>query len=190
MAGRPRKDDAKLDIAGIVEAAWTLVDRDGRDALTSRALAAELDVKGPALFWHVRSMQLLRSLMIERVLLGTVGVPRPGQPWFEWLLEVGQAQRHQMLNHRDSGRIAASAEPTETMREILIPAMMEPLTEAGFADEDAFAAAGTIASFVLGWVIYEQNTETSRYVASVIEPERAFLFGLSAIVEGLRAKIA
>jgi TetR/AcrR family tetracycline transcriptional repressor len=68
--------------------------------------------------------------------------------------------------------------------------MMEPLIRAGFAAQDAFAAAGTIASFVLGWVVYEQNTETSRYVASVTEPERAFLFGLSAIVEGLRAKLA
>jgi TetR/AcrR family tetracycline transcriptional repressor len=190
LAGRPRKDDARLDTARIVDTAWALVDRDGLDGLTSRALATELQVKGPALFWHVRSMQLLRSLMIERLLLGTIAPPRPGQPWHDWLQEVGEAQRRQMLSHRDCGRIAASAEPTEKMRDTIIPAMMQPLIEAGFADLDAFAAAGTIASFVLGWVVYEQNAETGRYVASVTEPERAFLFGLSAIVAGLRAKIA
>jgi TetR/AcrR family tetracycline transcriptional repressor len=190
MAGRPRKDDTKLDIVLIVETAWLLVDRVGLDALTSRALATELDVRGPALFWHIRSMQRLRSLMIERLLLGTIGVPGTGQPWFEWLLNVGREQRRQMLSHRDSGRIAASVEPTETMREIVIPAMMEPLIRAGFTERDAFAASGTVASFVLGWVIYEQNVEIGRYVASVTEPERAFLFGMSAIVEGLRTKIA
>lgn len=190
MAGRPRKDDTKLDIVLIVETAWLLVDRVGLDALTSRALATELDVRGPALFWHIRSMQRLRSLMIERLLLGTIGVPGTGQPWFEWLLNVGREQRRQMLSHRDSGRIAASVEPTETMREIVIPAMMKPLIRAGFTERDAFAASGTVASFVLGWVIYEQNVEIGRYVASVTEPERAFLFGMSAIVEGLRTKIA
>ena len=46
--GRPRKQDAFLDADAIVDAAWSLVDKDVVDALTTRTLAAELGVKSRA----------------------------------------------------------------------------------------------------------------------------------------------
>src|SRR3569833_1077365 len=57
-----------LDIPRIVDAAWTVVDRDGINALSTRNVAAELNVRGPALYWHVQSKQDLMSLMIEHAL--------------------------------------------------------------------------------------------------------------------------
>ena len=187
--GRPRKQDAFLDPAVIVEAAWSLVEKDGVDALTTRTLAAKLGVKSPALYWHVPSMTALHSLMVEKMLSESIRNPRDGETWQEWLLDVGQTQRRNFLAHRDSGRIIAVAPPTEVIRNQVMPMLMAPLASAGATVEDSVAAAGTFASFILGWVIYEQSSEASSYIASMVDMTKAFEYGLAALVDGLNQRL-
>jgi TetR/AcrR family tetracycline transcriptional repressor len=188
-AGRPRKQDAFLDPAVIVNAAWSLVERDGVDALTTRTLAAELGVKSPALYWHVPSMTALHSLMVERMLFESVRNPADGETWQDWLRDVGRTQRRNFLSHRDSGRIMAVAPPSDVIRNQVMPMLVAPLISAGASTEDAVAAAGTFASFILGWVIYEQSAEASSYIASMVDMTTAFEFGLAALIEGLAQRL-
>ena len=187
--GRPRKQDAFLDPAVIVEAAWLLVEEDGVDALTSRTLAAKLGVKSPALYWHVPSMTALHSLMVERMLSESIRNPADGETWQDWLLDVGRTQRRNFLSHRDSGRIIAVAPPTDVIRNQVMPMLVAPLVSAGASTEDAVAAAGTFASFILGWVIYEQSAEASSYIASMVDTSTAFEYGLAALVGGLSQRL-
>lgn len=187
--GRPRKQNAFLDPGVIVDVAWTLVERHGVEALTTRMLATELGVKSPALYWHVPSMTALHSLMVERMLTESIRDPQPGENWQDWLDDVGKAQRRNFLLHRDSGRILAMAPPTEVIRNEVIPMLTAPLEKAGFSPDDAVAAAGAIASFILGWVIYEQSTEASSYIASMVDLAAAFEFGLKAFIGGLQQLI-
>lgn len=188
-AGRPKKRDAFLDPGVIVEAAWRLVEQDGVDALTTRAIATMLGVKSPALYWHVPSMTALHSLMVERMLTESIRNPNAAEPWDVWLHDVGMAQRRNFLSHRDSGQILAMAPPTEVTRNQVMPMLMAPLIAAGFAQENAVAASGTFASFILGWVIYEQSTETSRYIESMVDLALAFEFGLSTLISGLKQRL-
>lgn len=187
--GRPRKQDAFLDPAVIVEAAWLLVEEDGVDALTSRTLAAKLGVKSPALYWHVPSMTALHSLMVERMLSESIRNPADGETWQDWLLDVGRTQRRNFLSHRDSGRIIAVAPPTDVIRNQVMPMLVAPLVSAGASTEDAVAAAGTFASFILGWVIYEQSAEASSYIASMVDTSTAFEYGLAALIGGLSQRL-
>jgi TetR/AcrR family transcriptional regulator, tetracycline repressor protein len=187
--GRPRKQDAFLDPDVIVDAAWSLVERDGVDALTTRTLAAALGVKSPALYWHVPKMTALHSLMVERMLTESIRNPVAGEAWHNWLHDVGMAQRQNFLSHRDSGRILAMAPPTEVTRNQVMPMLVAPLVEAGFATEDAVAAAGAFASFILGWVIYEQSAETRDYIGSMVDLAKAFEFGLAALIAGLQERL-
>jgi TetR/AcrR family transcriptional regulator, tetracycline repressor protein len=187
--GRPKKKDAFLDPEVIVDAAWALVEQDGVDALTTRTLAAKLGVKSPALYWHVPSMSALHSLMVERMLRESVRNPKRDEGWQDWLYDVGMIQRRNFLSHRDSGRIIAVAPPTEVTRNEVMPMLMAPLVKAGFAAEDGVAAAGAFASFVLGWVIYEQGAETSRYIESMVDLTTAFEFGLTALIDGLTQRL-
>ncbi len=166
-----------------------MVERDGVEALTTRTLATELGVKSPALYWHVPSMTALHSLMVERMLTESIRNPQPGEAWQSWLHDVGMAQRRNFLSHRDSGRILAMAPPTEITRNEVVPMLTAPLVKAGFAPEDAVAAAGAVASFILGWVIYEQSAEASSYVASMVELGSAFEFGLEAFIGGLQQRL-
>jgi TetR/AcrR family transcriptional regulator, tetracycline repressor protein len=187
--GRPRKEDAFLDPDVIVEAAWALVERDGVDALTTRTLAAALGVQSPALYWHVPKMTALHSLMVERMLTESVRNPVAGEDWHDWLHDVGMAQRRNFLSHRDSGRILAMAPPTTVTRNQIMPMLIAPLVEAGFSPEDAVASAGAFASYILGWVIYEQSTETKRYIGSMVNLVTAFEFGLAALIAGLQQRL-
>jgi len=184
-SGRPRKGDPQLNVERIVQAAWALVDREGVDALSTRTLAAELNVKGPALYWHMKSMQELLGLMMEHALRDSIVMPSAGLPWPQWLREVTVAQRRVLLAHRDSGRIASYSLPSERTRTEIVPRIIEPLIRAGFRREDATAAAGALASFVLGWVIYEQGPETRSFVASLVDLDSSFEYGLSAFIQGL-----
>ncbi|WEG09161.1 TetR/AcrR family transcriptional regulator C-terminal domain-containing protein [Microbacterium horticulturae] len=51
----------------IVDAALAVLDDVGMDGLTVRAVAARLDVKAPALYWHVRDKKALLDEMGTRV---------------------------------------------------------------------------------------------------------------------------
>jgi TetR/AcrR family tetracycline transcriptional repressor len=188
MAGRPKSNETNLDIERIVSAAWTLVDREGLSALSTRTLAAELGVKGPALYWHVRNKQHLLSLMVEHALRDSIGKPPAELPWWEWLKLIGHAQRHTFLARRDSGMIAAQAPPTERLRDEIFPQAMSPLLDAGFSRAEAAGAIGGLAGLVLGTVIYEQNPDTREFLLSFHDPQDAFEFVLDAYVSGLRMK--
>jgi AcrR family transcriptional regulator len=67
-----------LDEPGIVAAALRLVDGAGFDALTVRALAAELGVSPAALYGHVESKDALVDLVIDHLLAG-VRIPARGK---------------------------------------------------------------------------------------------------------------
>lgn len=188
--GRPRKQDAVLDKERIVDAAWALVERDGVEGLTTRTLAAALGVKSPALYWHVPGMSALHSLMVERMLTESIRNPQVAECWQEWLYDVGTTQRRNFLSHRDSGRILAMTPPTEVTRNEVMPMLTGPLVDAGFTTANAVAAAGAVASFILGWVIYEQNEEANSYVASLVDLSSAFEFGLEAFIAGLEKRLS
>lgn len=188
-AGRPRRGNVALDLDRIIDQAWAVVDTDGFSGLSTRSLAAALDVQSPALYWHVKSKEQLLSLMMEHLLQDSLDHISRNLHWTDWLREVGRGQRHLLLSHRDSGMIAMLAPPTERLRTELFPKMFQPLMAAGLPPESASAAAGALAGLVLGWVIYEQRPETRAFVESFHSSNEAFEFALDAFVTGLAAKM-
>jgi TetR/AcrR family tetracycline transcriptional repressor len=187
-AGRPRKDGNNLDLDRIVEAAWNVVDREGAGALSTRKVAAELDVQGPALYWHVKDKQALMGLMIERAIRASTKSPPANLPWWDWLRAYAREQRRILLMHRDSGQIASIAPPTEHMRTEVLPAALAPLLRAGVPQGAAAAAIGALAAFVLGSIIYEQHESARKLILSFNAPEKTFEQGLDFFITGLRQR--
>jgi TetR/AcrR family transcriptional regulator, tetracycline repressor protein len=187
-AGRPRKDGNTLDIDRIVDAAWKVVDRDGVGALSTRNVAAELDVRGPALYWHVKSKQDLMSLMIERALRDSLRSLPTDLPWWEWLRAYAREQRRILLKHRDSGQIASAAPPNDHMRTEIMPEALAPMLRAGVSEATATAAIGALAGFVLGSIIYEQSESARKFAQSFSPPEKTFERGLDFFIEGVRSR--
>jgi AcrR family transcriptional regulator len=96
-AGRRRRDPISPD--AIVDAALALLDRDGFEALSMRALAEELGTGAATLYWHVGSKDGLLDLVFEKV-IGEVQVPDADPArWAEQLRDFGRAQRAVTLRH-------------------------------------------------------------------------------------------
>jgi AcrR family transcriptional regulator len=96
-SGRRRREPISRD--AIVTAAITLLDRDGLDALSMRALAEQLGTGAASLYWHVGSKDGLLDLVFDKI-IGEVAVPAADPArWQEQLKEVARSQRATCLRH-------------------------------------------------------------------------------------------
>jgi AcrR family transcriptional regulator len=94
---RRRRDPISRE--AIVTAAIALLDRDGYDALSMRALAEQLGTGAASLYWHVGSKNGLLDLVMDQ-LVGEVAVPEADPArWQEQLKEVARIQRAISLRH-------------------------------------------------------------------------------------------
>jgi TetR/AcrR family tetracycline transcriptional repressor len=178
------------DAERIARAALDLLAEVGLDGLTTRRLATELGIEGPALYHHFKNKAELLGEMATAILAeGLKNTVNPGD-WKQWLFNHAVKNRQTMLRYRDSGRIIAGCAPTETMKRKILPAIKKPLIDAGFEPIDASEMVTFIAAYTLGFVINEQNRFTRSYVASVVPYPRfvRFRHGVEALLEGVDKK--
>ena len=88
----------------LVEAALELINEDGLEGLSMRALADKLEVKASSLYWHVRDRGELLELLAEAI-LETVSRPRHRSSWREGVLASGEALRRRVSAQKDANRI-------------------------------------------------------------------------------------
>src|SRR5436309_15511047 len=88
----------------LVGSALELVNDDGLDALSMRALADRLEVKAASLYWHVRDRRELLELLAESILEG-VARPRARATWRQTVLAVTDALRSRVQAQKDANRI-------------------------------------------------------------------------------------
>src|SRR5262245_30457601 len=94
----------------MIETALRLLNEVGLDGLTVRRLAAELGVKSPSLYWHIRTKQELLDGMADAIVQAPgMGPPRAGESWQDWLTRRARAYRRSLLSYRDGARIVSNA---------------------------------------------------------------------------------
>lgn len=162
MAARP----TKLSRDAIVSAALSFLDREGWDALTINALAAQLGTKGPSLYNHVQSLQDLRRSVRMRVIddiitmLKTAGAGRARD---DAVVAMAGAYRSYARHH--PGRYSAftrmpfggdDPEFTEATRAAAAP-VIAVLGSYGLDGEEAFHAALEFWSAMHGFVLLEMT---------------------------------
>jgi len=157
----------KLSRDVIINAALTFLDREGWDALTINALAAQLGTKGPSLYNHVTSLDDLRRSVRKRVvgdiinMLGTVG---QGRTRDDAVLVMAGAYRS--YAHHHPGRYSAftrmplaggdDPEFTTVARAAADP-ILAVLASYGMDGEDAFYAALEFWAALHGFVLLEMT---------------------------------
>lgn len=156
----------------IVAAALELLDEEGMDALTVRALAARLDVRAPTLYWHVHNKQELLDEMATAVMRqvtdALAGIPA-GADWREDLAAYARVLRAEYLSRRDGARIFSGTRLADPQ----VIRMKEPLLErwvtaSGWTPVEADDAIDLVTAFVVGFVIEEQEKRQS----AESDPER------------------
>jgi len=95
----------------VVEAALKLLNDVGMDGLTTRRLAQELGVQGPALYWHFENKQELIDAMAQAIMAKAFVPLKPGEDWADWLARRARRARKAMLSYRDGARLLAGFRP-------------------------------------------------------------------------------
>lgn len=147
----------KVDRATIVEAALTLLNEVGIDALSTRLLAERLNVRQPALYWHFRNKRALLDAMNDEILARghRHEFAFDSADWKRFLLEDARSFRRGLLAYRDGARVHAGTEANPDDLE-LIEAHMRVLVGAGMSEEFAMDILVAIGRYVVGCVMEEQ----------------------------------
>ncbi|MEW2294796.1 TetR/AcrR family transcriptional regulator [Streptomyces sp. NPDC006743] len=139
----------------IVDAAFTVLDRQGLDGLSMRQVAAELGVTVSALYAHVSNKDDLLQLMYNRVFQGAE-MPEPDpERWQERLRDYARAGRRRLLAHRDMARISMAHVPFTAELLPHVEAFLGLLRTAGLPDRIAAEAGDLISTYIDGFVLGE-----------------------------------
>ncbi|CAL9604294.1 Tetracycline repressor protein class A from transposon 1721 [Streptomyces sp. enrichment culture] len=150
----------------VAEAALRLLNEKGLEKLTLRAIAAELDVKAPALYWHFKNKQELidemATEMVRRMTAGDAGhepeaAGPAGPPWRDQLLAANRALRRALLSYRDGARVFSGSRFSGTDHAEHVDAQLRILVEAGFELPQAVRTLTTAFLYTLGFVTEEQG---------------------------------
>lgn len=208
-----------LDRSTVVRAALKLLKRVGLDGLTTRRLAAELGVKSPALYWHFHNKQELLDAMADTLVReASMGPPRSGETWQEWLARRVRAYRTSLLAYRDSARIVTEAQQLSPSTLRTFNAELQAMAALGFDPVQALRTITALTNYVNGFVLQEQSSRqpttnepvTPDSIAELLSEgsegdaapllvafaeggspysEESFEYGLQALIEGCAAAL-
>ncbi|WP_250299528.1 TetR/AcrR family transcriptional regulator [Streptomyces sp. A 4/2] len=176
----------KIDRARVATTALRLLNEVGLDGLTLRAIAKELDVKAPALYWHFKDKQALldemATVMYRQMLAEDrprVSAPeregaerggperedrerdRPEAPgdWQQGILAYNRALRAMLLRHRDGARVYSGTRLTGIDHADSLEEHLRMMVGCGFELAQAVRATTTAYAFTLGFVTEEQGVQ-------------------------------
>ncbi|MHC5259833.1 TetR/AcrR family transcriptional regulator C-terminal domain-containing protein [Streptomyces sp. UC4497] len=183
-ADKPKADKPKLDKAHVAGTALDLLNDVGLEGLTLRAIAKELNVQAPALYWHFKNKQALLDEMATvmfRRMTQTGAQPgaevryEPPGTWQEWLVEGNRQLRATLLRYRDGAKVFSGSRFTGTDHGPELEAHLRFLIDAGFTPDQAAWAGTTAYMYTLGFVTEEQGmrSPSGERPAAVDVEERA-----------------
>ncbi|MFD4879634.1 TetR/AcrR family transcriptional regulator C-terminal domain-containing protein [Streptomyces sp. NPDC058420] len=150
-----------LDRKRVADTALKLLNEVGLDGLTLRAIARELDVKAPALYWHFKDKQaLLDEMATEMYRRMVADAPLTDEDtWQERLLKSNRGLRAALLGYRDGAKVFSGSRFTGTLHAVEMERTLRVFTEAGFTLAQAVRATSTSYLFTIGFVSEEQGVK-------------------------------
>ena len=157
----PTQKLPKLDRQQVTVTALKLLNEVGFEGLTLRAIADELHVKAPALYWHFENKQALLDEMATEMYrrMRTATELAPGETWQEQLIAGNRALRAALLGYRDGAKVFSGSRFTGTDHAAGMEATLRGLVDAGFTLPQAVRAASTTYLFTIGFVTEEQGVQ-------------------------------
>ncbi|MHC5906115.1 TetR/AcrR family transcriptional regulator C-terminal domain-containing protein [Streptomyces sp. S6] len=206
---------APLDRTRVAETALALLNDVGLEGLTLRAIAKELDVKAPALYWHFKDKQALLDEMAT-VMFRRMEASTPLDPDATWQDRIRAAcvsLRAALLSYRDGAKVFSGSRFTGTEHAVRMEENLRFFLDAGFSLADSVRAYTTATNYTIGFVIEEQGVvplpgerregydidERARRLAEFplsaaagseifADYERHFAEGVEIIVDGIAAR--
>jgi AcrR family transcriptional regulator len=203
--GRPNRP--KLDRETIGRAAVELVDEQGMGALTMRALANRLDVKGPSLYNHVASKDELLDVITVLITREINHAALDDPDWRVGIAAFARDYRAAYLRHPEALHVIARR-PVQT-HEVLsaYDATARTLVRIGLSHAEAAEVSAALDYLVLGSVMetyvegfvrpvedYRSEYPALADALAASDPatlnERGFEVGLRLLLDGLAVRLA
>jgi AcrR family transcriptional regulator len=183
---RPHTDGLTLEV--VLAEALALVDAEGLDALTVRALAARLGTGSSTLYRHVASREELLVLLVDAV-LGEVRLPDPALPG-RVRVEQLSAELRRVLRSHPHVVPALSGSPILGPNATRASACgLDNLLAAGHPPDRARTAYLALLDYVLGSVAFDAAAGDAHGSSSPPSADSGsddvFAFGLRTFLDGL-----
>lgn len=203
---------AALTSEAVVEAAARVLARGGYAGLTMRAIADDLGVQAPALYWYFGDKRTLELALFEH-LMENAGGEIVGDTWQDQMRSGAEQFRAFLRGVRDITRLSPQGLWLGPMAMARLEIGLGILRGAGLSPRDAAYAVNMLSSFVFQWASAEADfsAERAEFFASATRdppdpahfprvtemrefllewnPDRAFAFRLDAMIAGLEARI-
>jgi AcrR family transcriptional regulator len=201
LVPRPRS----LTTERLATATLAVIDREGLDALTMRAVAKELGMATMSLYRYVADKDELEVQVVDHVLSGVDLAVPPGD-WQERVTELLSRVRKAVTTHSATVPLLLRHRHSVPASLVQIEAMLAILTDAGFTGERRVIAQRTIIAYLFGMLQNEHYgplagagtavmaaqeqfpllAETAA-VARAVTGDTEFHKGLAAVLRGLAA---
>ncbi|MEV0032959.1 TetR/AcrR family transcriptional regulator C-terminal domain-containing protein [Nocardia sp. NPDC050793] len=166
----PRPRSLTTDDLG--NAALAVIDRDGLEGLTMRAVAKELDIATMGLYRYVADRDRLEVLVVDRVLGAMETAPPEGEDWRARAAVLLARMRAAVAAHPAVVPLILRHRQSSTASLHWMEAMLAVLTAAGFTGRERVIAQRTVVGFLLGFL---QN----EHYASIAGPGTATIAALA-----------
>jgi AcrR family transcriptional regulator len=148
---KPQPTRVRLNRLLIVEAALSLVEEQGLDALTIRKLSAQLSVSPMALYKHVTDKTELTNIMLDHLISQ---VPFPDLTAKDWRAELQMVALEYHLMWQKHPGFAAIYSPGVTLGPNglkIVDAVLGVFLNAGFAPQDTADGMAGMWRTIIGW---------------------------------------
>jgi TetR/AcrR family transcriptional regulator, tetracycline repressor protein len=154
--GRPPRGKTLLSLQRLLKEALRILDEQGLDALSMRALAERLGVTPMSLYRYCKSHDALLDAVHDEIL--AAHPPRPvarDQSWREVMIEMARALRRAFAAHPNAAMLFATRPVRGQRCAPHVDAVLGRLVEAGFDLGIAVYLLDTISAFAIGHSLAE-----------------------------------
>ena len=145
----------------VLDAALTIVESDGIDALTMRALSGKLGVAVTSIYWHVGGKDEVIAALIDRIGSEVGAVDASGRTPEQRILSIARSLRSNLEVHRD---LVAVTDQQGRHSVVFVEArrrLAENFAEAGLRGAAIARAVNAVIHLVVGSVLIQRATDRS-----------------------------
>jgi TetR/AcrR family transcriptional regulator, tetracycline repressor protein len=157
-SAKTRSEREPLTRERVLEEALQLVDEEGLQALTMRALGKRLGVEAASLYNHVPGKRALYEGLSELLWAELEGATEPSGDWRRSIRTLADQIRRLGLEHRNAYQLLLEGRvcPLPGLR--VLAAHLSVLRDAGFADDDAAGVLRAVLGYALGYAGMEHSS--------------------------------
>src|SRR5438874_244907 len=174
----------------VVETALDIVQSEGADGLTMRALAAKLGVAVTAIYWHVGNKDALLAELVDRIADDVGRVTVRGSTPVNRIRSIGRSLRRNLLVHADLVAVVQSQGRHQAVFDTTWRLLAEEFATAGLHGAGATVAVDAVVHLVVGSVLIERATQRTPEPrppdeSRPVDHDQVFERALDALVRGL-----